>query len=583
MATGLSALLLLVVWTLIQGMLLPPHNVTLTSENFHIFLRWEPGHGSHSGNQYEVESCSRSSKWTKVDTCWKNSTRSFWTCKLFFEDIHILYWARVRAVNGVNVSKWVISNELQPYRDTIVGPLKLMLWSQDQNLTVDISIPLTPYQRKNGSYKSVQKVLSKLRFVLRLYEEGVFLLQVICKPKGKKTQHTFQYLKPNTNYCIRAREEDSAKSKEAVQCTKTKLSPRNFLWDLVVALIVFTVLLLLGAAGLYFLKLYVYPSISEIPFPRVLTVLNEEPNMKVCTKASACDLEGDSFSLLSVTGLSSTSHFTIEQKKTQTQLLPRGYHAQKVDEYCANGFDLVYHDSKTSCSSSNKLSFAGAVDSEASLSSAGLVKGSDSSEGQYMSALKTQLPDGFLVSPKKPSPVSTVLVQDGYTSDSHYQTGSGTPTPLNLQIYSKRTSLVSESINSIPSYHSGATFSKDLKKKISSMRTEWPPLCWVGIPLSSVKLQASEKTGGHLVPSLGDLCKCSPPTMKDYSVQKASLGQSAKACQEYLPVSQEQCDLLEHTDCSNDASSDSSPEANSTTKKTSFGYELHPQAWSCTQ
>lgn len=43
----------------LQGMLLPPHNVTLTSENFHIFLRWEPGHGSHSGNQYEVESCSR--------------------------------------------------------------------------------------------------------------------------------------------------------------------------------------------------------------------------------------------------------------------------------------------------------------------------------------------------------------------------------------------------------------------------------------------------------------------------------------------------------------------------------------------
>ncbi|XP_019391874.1 PREDICTED: uncharacterized protein LOC109310953 isoform X2 [Crocodylus porosus] len=459
-----------------------------------------------------------------------------------------------------------------------------MLWSQDQNLTVDISIPLTPYQRKNGSYKSVQKVLSKLRFVLRLYEDGVFLLQVICKPKGKKIQHTFQYLKPNTKYCIRAREEDPAKSKEAVQCTKTKLSPRNFLWDLVVALIVFTVLLLLGAAGLYFLKLYVYPSISEIPFPRILAVLNEELNMKVCTEASAYDLEGDSFSLLSVTGLSSRSHLTIEQKTPQTLLLPRGYHAQKVDGYCANGFDLVYHDSKTICSSSNQLSFAGAVDSEASLSSAGLVKSRDSSEGQYMSALKTQLPDDFLVSPKKPSPVSTGLVQDGYTSDSHYQTGSGTPTPLNLQSYSKHPSLLSESINSIPSHQSSATFcSKDLKNKISGMRTEWPPLCWGDIPLSSVKLQASGKIGGHFVPSLGDLCKYSPPTMKDYSVQKASLGQSAKACQEHLPLSQEQCDLLEHTDCSNDASSDLSPEANSTTKKASFGYELHPQNWSCTQ
>lgn len=59
-----------------------------------------------------------SSNCTKVDTCWRNSTRSSHTCELYFEDIHKIYWARVRAMDGAWVSEWAVSDDLQPYRDS---------------------------------------------------------------------------------------------------------------------------------------------------------------------------------------------------------------------------------------------------------------------------------------------------------------------------------------------------------------------------------------------------------------------------------------------------------------------------------
>ncbi|KAG6923187.1 interleukin 22 receptor subunit alpha 2, partial [Chelydra serpentina] len=172
MRVVLNVLLLLFHQTLLLGMLSPPQNVMLTSENFHILLVWEPGSGSGNGTQYEVQSYQRSSNWTKVDTCWRNSTRSSHICKLYFEDIHKMYWARVRATDGAWVSEWAISNELQPYRDTIVGPPNMTLILVNENLTVNLSMPLTPYRRRNGTYKSVQKVLPNWKYRVSLSEKG---------------------------------------------------------------------------------------------------------------------------------------------------------------------------------------------------------------------------------------------------------------------------------------------------------------------------------------------------------------------------------------------------------------------------
>lgn len=50
--------------------------------------------------------------------CWENSTGSSWACEMYFDKIHDIYWARVRAVAGGELSEWAYSSDLQPYRDS---------------------------------------------------------------------------------------------------------------------------------------------------------------------------------------------------------------------------------------------------------------------------------------------------------------------------------------------------------------------------------------------------------------------------------------------------------------------------------
>ncbi|XP_050821472.1 uncharacterized protein LOC127056985 [Gopherus flavomarginatus] len=573
MPVVLSVLLLLFHQTLLLGMLSPPQNVTLTSENFHIILVWEPGSSSGNGTQYEVQSCQRSSNWTKVDTCWRNSNRSSHTCKLYFEDIHKLYWARVRAMDGAQVSKWTISNELQPYRDTIVGPPILTLILVNENLTVILSMPLTPYRRRNGTYKSVQKVLPNWKYRISLSEKGVHINNVSFQPEGKKTSHTFEYLKPNTDYCVTARVVRE-QSKVSVQCIKTPDSPADLLWDLVLVLVALLVLLLLSAVGFYFLKLYMYSSVSKMPFPKTLAILNEELNVNLWNKSLAYDLEGASVTLISVAGLDCNGNSPVEQERLQIQLLSEGCQAWKEEGYCANGFGPGYCENMVSSSSLGQLEFAGTVDPEAPLSSAGQMKDGYAGEGNYSTALEAQLPLGQLVFSEQLSPVSAALAKDGYMSDRGYQTCSEIRIPRHLQIYCKCLSPVSETCSLSPPTCS----LRDLKKNTDGKRRGWPPVDWADIPLSSVKLKVNEETQNHLAPFPRHLYShTADKTMKDSKKDLARLGQSDVEQQEYLPVSREQHGLPERTELSDDPSGEPYPKADDTKIMTFYSYELHPQ------
>ncbi|XP_065412365.1 interleukin-20 receptor subunit alpha-like [Chrysemys picta bellii] len=573
MPVVLSVLLLLFHQTLLLGMLSPPQNVTLTSENFHILLVWEPGSGSGNGTQYEVQSCQRSSNWTKVDTCWRNSTRSSHTCKLHFEDIHKMYWARVRAMDGAQMSEWAISNELQPYRDTIVGPPILTLMLVNENLTVILSMPLTPYRRRNGTYKSVQKVLLNWKYRISLSEKGVHINNVSFQPEGKITSHTFEYLKPNTDYCVTARVVRQ-QSKVSVQCIKTPDSPADFLWDLVLVLVALFMLLLLSAVCFYFLKLYMYSSISKMPFPKTLAILNEELNVNLWNKSLAHDLEGASITLISVAGLASNGNSPVEQERLQIQLLPEDCQAWKEEGYCANGFGPGYCENVVSSSSSGQLEFAGTVDSEAPLSSAGQMKDGYAGEGNYRTALEAQLPMGQLVFSEQLPPVSAALARDGYMSDRDYRPCSEIQIPLHLQVYCKCSSPVSETCSVSPPTCS----LRDLKKNTDGKSRGWPPMDWVDIPLSSVKLQVNEETQNYLAPFPRHLYShTADKTMKDSKADLSRLGQSDVEQHEYLPVSQEQHGLPEHTELSDDPSGEPYPKTDDTKITTFYSYELRPQ------
>ncbi|XP_023782648.1 interleukin-22 receptor subunit alpha-2-like [Cyanistes caeruleus] len=270
MSPALLLLLFLASCSLLQGTLLRPRHVRLEAQNFHVWLHWEPDPSSPISATYEVEWRNRTSNWTKAGACGGNRISS-WVCELYFDRIHDIYWARVRVVAGGEQSEWASSSELQLYRDTIIGPPKLSWLLQDQILSVKIITPLTPYKKRTGSYKPVNRVLLKLWYWLHLYEEDLLVQQVPCKRSSEKVPCTFGHLKPSTQYCVRTVAADIARerSREVERCLVTPAGPAGFPWVLAV-LSAFFLLLLLSVAGLCFIQLHVFPSPPEMCLPKAL-------------------------------------------------------------------------------------------------------------------------------------------------------------------------------------------------------------------------------------------------------------------------------------------------------------------------
>ncbi|XP_014111898.1 PREDICTED: interleukin-22 receptor subunit alpha-1-like, partial [Pseudopodoces humilis] len=335
MSPALLLLLFLASCSLLQGTLLQPRHVRLEAHNFHVWLHWEPDPSSPSYATYEVEWRNRTSNWTKAGACGGNR-RSSWVCELYFDRIHDIYWARVRVVAGGEQSEWASSSELQLYRDTIIGPPKLSWLLQDQILSVKIITPLTPYKKRTGSYKPVDRVLLKLWYWLHLYEEDLLVQQVPCKWSSEKVPCTFGHLKPSTQYCVRTVAADIARerSREVERCLVTPAGPAGFPWVLAV-LSAFFLLLLLSVAGLCFIQLHVFPSPPEMCLPKALALQNSE--LSVPTQVPPLQCEEDALVLLLQPVLPSHGPSTAGQAAAAAPQLLRGL-AQDVSGYCANGF-----------------------------------------------------------------------------------------------------------------------------------------------------------------------------------------------------------------------------------------------------
>ncbi|XP_054696017.1 uncharacterized protein LOC129212029 isoform X2 [Grus americana] len=475
MSPALPLLLSLASCTLLLGMPLPPQDVRLEAQNFHVRLQWEPDPGSPSGAVYQVEWRRRTSHWTKADACWGNSTGSSWACELYFDKIHDIYWARVRAVAGGKLSKWAYSSELQPYRDTIVGPPKLSWVFQGHNLSVNIIMPLTPYQSKTGSYKPVDQVLLKLWYWLSLYEGDVLIQQVPCKQSGKDAPCTFRYLKPSMRYCVRTVAAGMAKeqSREAEQCVVTPAGPAGFPW--VILAVLSGVFLLLSVAGFCFVQLHVFPSPSEMQLPKTLTLLNREPSVTV--RVPALELKGDSLALLLPTMLPSHGPPAAEQTIPAVHLLLGESLSQDTSGYCANGFGPDCHQGRDpSCTHSQLGHALGSRVSSQLEGDEGARDGEDVLE----------------------PPVLVGLTRDSYTGDRDYRT-SETWLSLHLQLYSECRCPALGAGNCLPLPALGRSFSQENLQESLGTAGRW-------VPLSSVKLPASkEEDGGQLIRALQPL------------------------------------------------------------------------------
>lgn len=74
-----------------------------------------------------------------------------------------------------------------PLPTAIVGPPTLSWLFQGHSLSINVSVPLTPFRSKKGSYKPVNKVLLKLWYWLHLYD-GEVLTQQVRGRGGKRAK-----------------------------------------------------------------------------------------------------------------------------------------------------------------------------------------------------------------------------------------------------------------------------------------------------------------------------------------------------------------------------------------------------------
>ncbi|XP_032558312.1 uncharacterized protein LOC116794081 isoform X2 [Chiroxiphia lanceolata] len=408
------------------------------------------------------------SSWIKADACRGNSTGS-WECELYFDRIHDIYWARVRAVAGGEQSEWASSSELQLYRDTIVGPPKLSWLLRDQILHVNIAMPLTPYQRRTGSYKPVDRVLLKLWYWLHLYEGDLLIQQVPCKRSSEEMPCTFGPLKPSTRYCVRTAAAGMARerSREAEQCLVTPAGPPGFPW-LPAVLSAFFVLLLLSVAGFCFIQLHIFLKPSEMHLPQTLALLNNE--LSVAIRMPSLELEEEPLALLLQTVLSSCGPPAAGQASPTVPLFLQGL-PQDMTGYCANGFGLgCPTGSDPSCTHSLLEHALGSqVPSQ-------LEKDKEKSDGDDV--------------PEQLVPVG--LTRNSYIGDRESCTPETWPT-LHLQLYSKCQCPAPGVGNRLPLPMPCRSCSQEDLREGLGMARHW-------VPLSSVKLPASEEEeGGQLL------------------------------------------------------------------------------------
>ncbi|XP_063273006.1 uncharacterized protein LOC134560688 isoform X2 [Prinia subflava] len=457
-------------------------------------------------------SLGRTSNWTKAGACGGNS-RSSWVCELYFDRIHDIYWARVRVVAGGEQSEWASSSELQLYRD-IVGPPRLSWLLQDQILSINIITPPTPYQRRTGSYKPVDRVLLKLWYWLQLYDGDVLVQQVPCKQSREKVPCTFGHLKPSTQYCVRtvaaaiARE----RSREVEQCLVTPAGPAGFPWVPAVLSAAF-LLLLLSVAGFCLMQLHVFAISPATRLPKALALQNSE--LSVAIQVPPLLLEEDPLALLLQTVLPSHGPSTAGQASAMVPQLLQGL-VQDVTGYCANGFGPDCPEGRDpSCTHSQLGHTLGSqVPSQ-------LEKHGEAGDGD-------DLPEQLVL---------VGLTGNGYTGDRDSQIPE-IWLPLHFQLYSKCQRPVLGAGSHLPLPVPSRSCSREYLQESLGTAGHW-------IRLSSVKLSADVEEGRQLFSAPQALLGGgTEPELRDSAVQPNCSDQAEPCVSRPCPLPPSPCSVL---------------------------------------
>lgn len=182
--------------TVVSGLLSSPRNVSLTSYNMNLVLRWEPPEGATDGVIYTTQLMSQLGH--NREACVNISTLQ---CDITSLGIPIFEYARytglVRAVSGSRSSKWVYSNNLTMDEDTVIGPPAVSVQSNGVDIEVGITDPVF-------SISGLRQMYGIVTYSIIHWKEGQ---KEEAKNISKIQQNrvTISELNPRTKYCVQVR------------------------------------------------------------------------------------------------------------------------------------------------------------------------------------------------------------------------------------------------------------------------------------------------------------------------------------------------------------------------------------------
>ncbi|XP_067853480.1 interleukin-10 receptor subunit beta-like [Heptranchias perlo] len=292
---------------LVLGQLPAPQNVNLISENFRYIVTWEAGARSPPGIRYTVAACSLSSTkgtFSAVKTCINITTLS---CDLSqrFKVPSSLYWVRVKSVTSTSESKWVESKELQPNRDTILGPPIVNVNSRKQTIEVTLDMPLTPHkQGDNHSPKTVNDIDPSLIYIITLLDKDnkQYAKHKVKPDKSGNGFYKFENLKPKFTYCVIAKFESTHNYhiKDSKKICKTT-SPQNtdMLWIApLIAVLVFVVGTIIVSTVAWIVKEFTCLHRAQSQLPKSLIIIYKDLHVNLQSQELDENPEGDHISFI---------------------------------------------------------------------------------------------------------------------------------------------------------------------------------------------------------------------------------------------------------------------------------------------
>ncbi|XP_078416316.1 interferon alpha/beta receptor 2-like isoform X2 [Cetorhinus maximus] len=204
------------------AVLLPPVNLSFTSENFHHILMWEAETDTPNNTRYTVEYFALSTlgsenyrpvenqtddqkiPWFPAQNCSLITNR---TCDLTndFTNIYESYFAQVKAVTEMDESNWAPSEEFQPLQDTKIRPVNVHLSEIPFGvLKVNFDLPAVPPYLRDLGFKSLIAIHLALYYHITVFKNGELeeVRDMIGRTEEISVKERIENVQPDTSYCI---------------------------------------------------------------------------------------------------------------------------------------------------------------------------------------------------------------------------------------------------------------------------------------------------------------------------------------------------------------------------------------------